>query len=164
MLLMEMKMTADPEQVAAIKEANDVVTEWATIEFVINGTPCERRTYNLQGVLDILTDAVTTQVLTPSEGVEHFRKLTEQGETVISHLDPLGSADDDPMAKALLVIGNLTETGKDMTDEQRTEALASALIERVLSNAFDGLDEKHGVVGGTSPEERIALRRGETSV
>lgn len=140
MLLMEVKMTADPEQVAAIREASDVVTEWATVEFVVNGTPCERRTYNLQGVLDILTDAVVTRVLTTDEGVEHFRKLTEQGETVLSHLDPLGSADENPMAKALLVIGNLTETGKDMTDEQRTEALANSLIERVLGSAFDGLD------------------------
>lgn len=140
MLLMEVKMTADPEQVAAIKEANDVVTEWATIEFVINGTPCERRTYNLQGVLDILADAVATRVLTVGEGVEHFRKLTEHGETVLSHLDPLGSADDDPMANTLLVVGNLTETGKNMSDEQRIEALANLFIERAIGTAFDGLD------------------------
>lgn len=140
MLLMEMKMTADPEQVAALKEANDTVTEWATVEFIINGTAVERRTFNLIDILGILTDGVVTGVITPDEGVKHFTKLTEQGETVLSHLDPLGSLDDSPTAKMLCTIGNLTDTGKNMTDAERNEAIMQMSINEAINRMFGGLD------------------------
>lgn len=140
MLLMEMKMTADPEQVAVLKEANDTVTEWATVEFIINGTPVERRTSNINDILGILADGVVTGVITPDEGVHHFRKLTEQGETVLSHLDPLGSVDDSPTAKLLCTIGNLTDTGKNMTDAERN----AALIQLSLNESIADSDGKEG--------------------
>lgn len=136
MLLIEMKMTADPSVVAELKAANDTVTEWATVEIAVNGTPVERASYNLDMVLGVLTDAVVTGFVTPDEGVQKFRQLTEQGEMVLSHLDALGSADDSDYVKLMLTVGNLTETGKNMTDADRAEHIANMMIGKM----FGGLD------------------------
>lgn len=136
MLLMELKMTADPARVEQLKEANDVTTPWATVELIINGTPVERREFNLNDVLEVLTDGVRTGAITVNEGVVKFNQLTERGETVISHLDALGSVDDSPTAKLLMFCGNLTETGKNMTEDERLGYLA----EHVFGQILDGLD------------------------
>lgn len=45
----------------------------------------------------------------------------------------------------------------DAVAEAKAVCAGCAVRDQCLA---DHLDEKHGVVGGTSPEERIALRRG----